>query len=79
MKIKALKRDEKDRPILITEQTWFWFWKVKREFLAQDHYVSKYYQWVELPNKTIVGDRLSFQLDSWLQEATSLGDMPKRQ
>ncbi len=39
----------------------------KRTFIANKEYPKGYWNWVELPNKTLVGDRLSFQLDEWLK------------
>lgn len=40
---------------------------VKRTFIANKEYPEGYWNWVEMPNKTIVPDRLSFQLDEWLK------------
>jgi len=39
----------------------------KRTFIANKEYPKGYWNWVELPNKTLVGDRLSFQLNEWLK------------
>ncbi|HSH50855.1 MAG TPA: hypothetical protein VK982_03940 [Bacteroidales bacterium] len=40
---------------------------VKRTFIANKEYPKGYWNWVEMPNKTIVPDRLSFQLSEWLK------------
>lgn len=36
-----------------------------RVFKATDRYVSNFFKWVELPNNELVGDSLSFQLNTW--------------
>lgn len=40
---------------------------IKRTFIANKEYAKGYWNWVELPNKIIVDDTLSFQLDRWLK------------
>lgn len=40
---------------------------IKRTFIANKEFPKGYWNWVELPNKTIVNDSLSFQLDKWLE------------
>ncbi len=40
---------------------------IKRTFIANKEFPKGYWNWVELPNKTLVGDRLSFQLNEWLR------------
>lgn len=40
---------------------------IKRTFIANKEYPKGYWNWVEMPNKTIVPDMLSFQLNEWLK------------
>ena len=40
---------------------------VKRTFIANKERPKGYWNWVEMPNKTLVNDRLSFQLDEWMK------------
>lgn len=40
---------------------------IKRTFIANKEYTEGYWNWVEMPNKIIVSDKLSFQLDEWLK------------
>ena len=39
---------------------------IKRTFIANKEYPKGYWNWVEMPNKTIVNDRLKLQLDKLL-------------
>lgn len=40
---------------------------IKRTFIANKEYPKGYWNWVEMPNKKIVPDMLSFQLNEWLK------------
>ena len=40
---------------------------IKRTFIANREYPKGYWNWVEMPNKTLVRDSLSFQLSEWLK------------
>jgi len=40
---------------------------VKRTFIANKECPKGYWNWVEMPNKTLVNDRLRFQLDEWMK------------
>ena len=40
---------------------------IKRTFIANKEYPKGYWNWVELPNKTMVTDMMSFQLNKWLE------------
>jgi len=40
---------------------------IKRTFIANREFPKGYWNWVEMPYKTLVGDSLSFQLDEWLK------------
>ena len=42
-----------------------WFRKKIRSFVANRLYVADYWEWLELPDNTLVEDILSFQLDVW--------------
>jgi len=45
---------------------WLFFKKVVvKKYKATRRLVAEYWVWVELPDYTRVGDRLSFQLDEW--------------
>ena len=39
----------------------------KRTFMANKEHPRGYWNWVELPDKTQVGDYLFFQLNKWLE------------
>ena len=62
----------KERPEIYIEtetQRKFLWWNLKpiiRTFMTNRKIAGRFYSWVELPNKTIVPDGLSFQLDEWL-------------
>lgn len=40
-----------------------------REFSATKEYPKGHWDWVEIPDNTLVPDRLSFQLDKWMELA----------
>ncbi len=64
MEVKEIINTSK--PIIVTEQRVFIFWKRIRKFKAVRQMAHKYWEWVELPNNKLVHDNLSFQLDHWL-------------
>jgi len=61
-----ISKEIKDGKITITTLTKRIFRKPKvRRFVADKEYPTGYWNWVELPHFTLVGDILSFQLDEW--------------
>lgn len=40
---------------------------IERKFIATKEYPKGYWNWMELPNNERVGDKLSFQLNDWLE------------
>lgn len=42
---------------------------VYTRYQATERIAGKFYTWIKLPDKTIVPDHLSFQLDEWLADA----------
>jgi hypothetical protein len=67
MKLKKKTTDEKGRTVLVCDDRVL-FLKRERRFVAQSEIVSGYWRWLELPNKSMVPDTLSFQLDTWNRE-----------
>jgi len=65
MKVIASKIDGDRKTILVVEHGIF---KTRTEYLAKEKIIEDFYTWVKLPNKTIVPDRLSFQLDEWKKD-----------
>lgn len=53
------------KAIITTEESKFVFWKKQTKFVAEEEFAKGYWKWLELPNFTLVPDRLSFQLDAW--------------
>lgn len=64
-----MKMDRKEtidgKTVITTSQSFFIYWNKIRMFEAQREWPSGYWDWLELPNRTIVPDALSFQLDAW--------------
>jgi hypothetical protein len=65
--MKAIQRSVRDGRIYIITETdkWFGLVKKQRTFSSGRQIVGDFYRWVEEPDKTIVPDSLSFQLDEW--------------
>lgn len=55
-------------PIVIVERKFLWMRKVTR-YQASGRIAGDFYKWVKLPDRTIVPDVMSFQLDEWLKNA----------
>ena len=70
MRLKSKTTDDNGRDILVCEDRVL-FWRRERRFVAQSEYPRGYWAWLELPNKRIVPDILSFQLDAWNKEPNS--------
>jgi hypothetical protein len=66
--LKVISVELSDRPIIEVE-TGFWIFKRGTKFEAVSHQVAEYYNWVRLPDRTVVPDGLFFQLNSWLADA----------
>ena len=66
MKAKSKEVKENGHIILTCEKsTVFGLIKKEVQYLATEEYPSGYWNWRKLPNKVLVGDDMSFQLDSW--------------
>jgi hypothetical protein len=77
--MKAIKKEvnEKGHIILTCEESEVkssFFGLVKTEstketkFIATEQYVKGYWNWRLLPNKTLIGDNICFQLNSWCKD-----------
>lgn len=69
--MKAIERkgNEKGHVILTCESSYlFGLLKPKTKFLATKEYPRGYWNWRKLPNKTLIGTKLSFQLDDWCRD-----------
>ena len=69
--MKAIKKETNENGnIILTCETSFLFGLIKKEvqFIATEEYPKGYWNWRKLPNKTLVHDNLSFQLDSWCKD-----------
>jgi len=52
--------------------------QIIKEYMSTEKYVADYYRWVELPDKTIVDDSMSFQLDEWMRQWSKIeGELVK--
>ena len=67
--MKAVKKETNDKghQIITCEEPVFFglFKPKKRQFIATEKYIGKYWIWKELPGKTLVGNDMFFQLNSW--------------
>ena len=63
--MKAIKIEEVNGQTEITVETGCWIFKQETIYRTVSRIAGNFYQWVKLPNKTIVTDAMNFQLDSW--------------
>ena len=69
--MKAIKKETNEKGnIILTCETSGLFGLIKKEvqFIATEENPKGYWNWRKLPNKTLVYDNLSFQLDSWCKD-----------
>ena len=59
--MRPVKIEVVDGNTIITTESKFLWWRWTRKFKGHP-WVGGYYQWLELPNMTIVDDSLFFQL-----------------
>ena len=70
--MKLIGKENLDgKPVLVTETKRFLLKPKIRKFVAQSIMVKGFWEWLELPNKNIVGDYLAFQLDAWMRDSIS--------
>ncbi len=53
------------KTVITTKERRFLLWTKERKFEAQREYPTGYWEWLELPNRRLVCDATSFQLDAW--------------
>jgi len=66
MKFLRVERVSKDRAIIVTQSRFLW-WTFETKYLASEKSCPGYWEWLEMPNLTTVGDD-QFQLNAWLKE-----------
>jgi hypothetical protein len=69
--MKAIRKEIKGNGnIILTCEQSILFGLVKKEvqFIATEEFLNGYWDWRKLPNRTLVHDNLSFQLDSWCKD-----------
>lgn len=72
MRVESIKKEHSKRLMTIETITDRKFLGIKlkptkRTFIANKECPKGYWNWVELPDKTQVGDHLFFQLNKWLE------------
>lgn len=65
VKMKAIKIEEVNGETEITVETGKWIFKKETIYRTAGNSVADYFNWVKMPEKQIVPDRMSFQLDTW--------------
>ena len=64
--MKMTKREVVNGKIIITTERKFLWFKIIEQFEAlEKEFPPGYWQWLKLPDRTLVNDSLSFQLDVW--------------
>lgn len=72
MRVTNILKDNSKKTMTIITETdrsflGFKLSPIKRTFIANKEYPKGYWNWVEMPNKTLIRPLLSFQLDEWLK------------
>jgi hypothetical protein len=57
-----------DGKITITVETKIFFWKKETRYLSAEKMYSGYWNWLQLPDKNIVPDLMTHQLNAWANE-----------
>ena len=63
--MKMISKEVIDGKTVLTTETKGFFRKKIQQFEAQREYPKGYWDWLELPNREMINDVLSFQLDAW--------------
>ena len=63
--MKMISKEVINGKTVITAEEKKLFRKKIRKFEAQREFPPGYWDWLELPNKILVADSLSFQLNAW--------------
>lgn len=64
--MRLIAKEEQDgKTVLVVESKLFFIFPRVRKFIAEREIAGEYFSWLELPEKTLVPDHLSFQLDAW--------------
>lgn len=64
--MRCIKIEQGDKTVLTVETNFLWMKKQTR-YQADGRIAGDFYRWLKLPDKTIVPDAVSFQLDAWLR------------
>ena len=67
MRVLSINKDEGQFEIVVA-RVYLFFIKTKSTYIATRSSGGPFYLWAEMPNKIIVSDPLSFQLDAWLRD-----------
>ena len=71
IKMRAIKKETNDKGNIILTcegSVLFGLFKPQKQFIATEEHLKGYWNWRKLPNKTLIGDDMSFQLDSWCKD-----------
>ena len=63
--MKFERKDVVNGKTIITTSNRFLFWHIITEYEAQREFPKGYWEWLRLPNRDLVPDIISFQLDAW--------------
>jgi len=63
--MKMISKEIQNGKDVITTESKFLFWKRIHVFEAQTEFLLGCWDWIELPNRKLIGYTLSFQLNAW--------------
>ena len=63
--MKMERKETINGKTVITTSDKVLFWHKIKEYEAQRKIAEGFWEWLELPNKTLIPDSISFQLDAW--------------
>ena len=58
-------KDIRDGKLVLTVTSKFLWWERVSRYEATEESPKGYWNWLKLPNRTLVSDSVSFQLDAW--------------
>lgn len=68
--MRMISKEVDGEKIVLTVEKKILFYRVIVKYEATEQYPKGYWNWTKLPNKTLISDAMSFQLDSWCRGAS---------
>ncbi len=70
IKFIGVEKKENGHFVMTVEDKFLFLFPRIRKFEAKKEYPEGYWDWLELPNLTIISDNLYFQLNAWMRRVS---------